>query len=270
MCVPRSSTAARLELMTSLARRGGKVAMALALGGCEPLSKLVGASPASLSPSELASRSSLTPVSSPRSRRHRAGRRQGLARVPGVPRRHEGDRRRAGHLEEGRRRHPRQDRAGTSLHPHNYQQRLFGRIERADAALARRTSACASSSSRTWTAPAPPRRTSSGSPSTSSVTPSTRSATSPTRRARRSSRSRRSSSRVRRERSSPSSSSSARSCAPVLTLDAAVLTAGAKSKYINSRNIPIIKQFFPDSRLETLDAGHWGASRLSLSLSCSL
>ncbi|GAA5929560.1 hypothetical protein JCM3775_002375 [Rhodotorula graminis] len=32
---------------------------------------------------------------------------------------------------------------------------------------------------------------------------------------------------------------------------------GAKSKYINSRNIPIIKQFFPDSRLETLDAGHW-------------
>ncbi|TNY19861.1 Alpha/Beta hydrolase protein [Rhodotorula diobovata] len=33
--------------------------------------------------------------------------------------------------------------------------------------------------------------------------------------------------------------------------------AGAKSKYINSRNIPIIKQFFPNSQLETLDAGHW-------------
>ncbi|GAA5999317.1 uncharacterized protein JCM10292_001198 [Rhodotorula paludigena] len=32
---------------------------------------------------------------------------------------------------------------------------------------------------------------------------------------------------------------------------------GSKSKYINSRNIPIIKQFFPDSQLETLDAGHW-------------
>ncbi|GAA6024065.1 hypothetical protein JCM8202_004235, partial [Rhodotorula sphaerocarpa] len=31
----------------------------------------------------------------------------------------------------------------------------------------------------------------------------------------------------------------------------------SRSKYINSRNIPVIKQFFPDSRLETLDAGHW-------------
>ncbi|KWU42475.1 alpha/beta-hydrolase [Rhodotorula sp. JG-1b] len=32
---------------------------------------------------------------------------------------------------------------------------------------------------------------------------------------------------------------------------------GSKSKYINSRNIPVIKQFFPNARLETLDAGHW-------------
>ncbi|GAA5822602.1 hypothetical protein JCM5353_005500 [Sporobolomyces roseus] len=32
---------------------------------------------------------------------------------------------------------------------------------------------------------------------------------------------------------------------------------GKKSKYINSRNIPIINQFFPNSRLETLDTGHW-------------
>ncbi|GAA5841078.1 hypothetical protein JCM3766R1_006659 [Sporobolomyces carnicolor] len=32
---------------------------------------------------------------------------------------------------------------------------------------------------------------------------------------------------------------------------------GKKSKYINSKNIPIIQQFFPNSRLETLDAGHW-------------
>ncbi|GAA5822034.1 hypothetical protein JCM3770_002258 [Rhodotorula araucariae] len=32
---------------------------------------------------------------------------------------------------------------------------------------------------------------------------------------------------------------------------------GSKSKYINSRNIPLIRQFFPSSRLETLDAGHW-------------
>ncbi|GAA5883044.1 hypothetical protein JCM16303_006807 [Sporobolomyces ruberrimus] len=32
---------------------------------------------------------------------------------------------------------------------------------------------------------------------------------------------------------------------------------GKRSKYINSKNIPIINQFFPNSRLETLDAGHW-------------
>ncbi|GAA5982472.1 hypothetical protein JCM10908_006661 [Rhodotorula pacifica] len=32
---------------------------------------------------------------------------------------------------------------------------------------------------------------------------------------------------------------------------------GSKSKYINSRNIPVIKQFFPNAQLETLDAGHW-------------
>ncbi|BGP46256.1 hypothetical protein JCM10450v2_002096 [Rhodotorula kratochvilovae] len=32
---------------------------------------------------------------------------------------------------------------------------------------------------------------------------------------------------------------------------------GKKSKYINSRNIPLIKQFFPSSQLEVLDAGHW-------------
>ena len=32
---------------------------------------------------------------------------------------------------------------------------------------------------------------------------------------------------------------------------------GAKSKYINRRNIPVAEQFFPKSRLEILDAGHW-------------
>ncbi|GAA5905955.1 hypothetical protein JCM5296_001300 [Sporobolomyces johnsonii] len=32
---------------------------------------------------------------------------------------------------------------------------------------------------------------------------------------------------------------------------------GSKSKYINSRNIPTIKQFFPNSQLETLETGHW-------------
>lgn len=46
--------------------------------------------------------------------------------------------------------------------------------------------------------------------------------------------------------------------------------AGAKSKYINSRNIPIIKQFFPNSQLETLDAGHWGARSPSLSRGFSM
>ncbi|OCH94808.1 alpha/beta-hydrolase [Obba rivulosa] len=32
---------------------------------------------------------------------------------------------------------------------------------------------------------------------------------------------------------------------------------GAKSRYINDRNISIAKQFFPNMVLETLDAGHW-------------
>ncbi|GAA5941583.1 hypothetical protein JCM1841_002006 [Sporobolomyces salmonicolor] len=32
---------------------------------------------------------------------------------------------------------------------------------------------------------------------------------------------------------------------------------GSKSKYINSKNIPTIKQFFPNSQLETLETGHW-------------
>ncbi|BGP35651.1 hypothetical protein JCM10296v2_007503 [Rhodotorula toruloides] len=32
---------------------------------------------------------------------------------------------------------------------------------------------------------------------------------------------------------------------------------GSRSKYINSRNIPLIKQFFPNSQLETLETGHW-------------
>ncbi|KAG8880551.1 hypothetical protein FRB99_004795, partial [Tulasnella sp. 403] len=32
---------------------------------------------------------------------------------------------------------------------------------------------------------------------------------------------------------------------------------GAKSKYINRRNIPVAEQFFPNMRLETLDTGHW-------------
>jgi len=36
-----------------------------------------------------------------------------------------------------------------------------------------------------------------------------------------------------------------------------LLVKGAKSKYINRRNIPIAEQYFPNLRLETLDAGHW-------------
>lgn len=33
---------------------------------------------------------------------------------------------------------------------------------------------------------------------------------------------------------------------------------GSKSKYINKNNIPVIKAFFPNYELVTLDAGHWG------------
>ncbi|THG95721.1 hypothetical protein EW026_g5973 [Hermanssonia centrifuga] len=32
---------------------------------------------------------------------------------------------------------------------------------------------------------------------------------------------------------------------------------GTKSKYINDRNIPIAKEFFPNATLEPLEAGHW-------------
>ncbi|KAB5592139.1 Alpha/beta-hydrolase [Ceratobasidium theobromae] len=32
---------------------------------------------------------------------------------------------------------------------------------------------------------------------------------------------------------------------------------GAKSKYINRRNMDVTKEFFPNMRLETLDTGHW-------------
>lgn len=32
---------------------------------------------------------------------------------------------------------------------------------------------------------------------------------------------------------------------------------GAKSKYLNRRNIPVAEQFFPNMKLETLDTGHW-------------
>lgn len=40
----------------------------------------------------------------------------------------------------------------------------------------------------------------------------------------------------------------------------ALFIKGAKSKYINKRNIPVIEGFFPKARVETLDAGHWGES----------
>ncbi|KAG9085967.1 hypothetical protein FRC06_003333 [Ceratobasidium sp. 370] len=32
---------------------------------------------------------------------------------------------------------------------------------------------------------------------------------------------------------------------------------GAKSKYINRRNTPVMEQYFPNMKLEILDAGHW-------------
>lgn len=34
---------------------------------------------------------------------------------------------------------------------------------------------------------------------------------------------------------------------------------GSKSKYINHKNEPTIKSFFPRAELKTLEAGHWGA-----------
>lgn len=36
------------------------------------------------------------------------------------------------------------------------------------------------------------------------------------------------------------------------------VVAGAKSKYINRHNIPLLEKFFPNMQLKTLDAGHWG------------
>lgn len=33
---------------------------------------------------------------------------------------------------------------------------------------------------------------------------------------------------------------------------------GSKSKYINRKNEPSLKHFFPQAKLETLNAGHWG------------
>lgn len=32
---------------------------------------------------------------------------------------------------------------------------------------------------------------------------------------------------------------------------------GDRSNYINRRNIPVCREFFPNMVLETLDAGHW-------------
>ncbi|KAL8290008.1 hypothetical protein RQP46_002947 [Phenoliferia psychrophenolica] len=37
----------------------------------------------------------------------------------------------------------------------------------------------------------------------------------------------------------------------------ALFLKGAKSKYINRKNIPLIEEFFPNMKLITLDAGHW-------------
>ncbi|KAK4706015.1 hypothetical protein P7C70_g188, partial [Phenoliferia sp. Uapishka_3] len=37
----------------------------------------------------------------------------------------------------------------------------------------------------------------------------------------------------------------------------ALFIKGAKSKYINRKNIPLIKEFFPNMKLSTLEAGHW-------------
>ncbi|KIJ22331.1 hypothetical protein M422DRAFT_197277, partial [Sphaerobolus stellatus SS14] len=37
-----------------------------------------------------------------------------------------------------------------------------------------------------------------------------------------------------------------------------LIIKGSKSKYVNKHNIPIAEKFFPNMRLETLEAGHWG------------
>jgi pimeloyl-ACP methyl ester carboxylesterase len=36
-----------------------------------------------------------------------------------------------------------------------------------------------------------------------------------------------------------------------------VFIKGSRSKYINNQNIPVCQAFFPNSRIETLEAGHW-------------
>jgi len=38
---------------------------------------------------------------------------------------------------------------------------------------------------------------------------------------------------------------------------------GTKSSYINRKNTPALKAFFPDVRLEELDTGHWGECSLA-------
>jgi pimeloyl-ACP methyl ester carboxylesterase len=49
----------------------------------------------------------------------------------------------------------------------------------------------------------------------------------------------------------PVSATSPQWMGPVLVLK------GAQSKYVNRRNIPICEAFFPNCRVEILDAGHW-------------
>lgn len=39
---------------------------------------------------------------------------------------------------------------------------------------------------------------------------------------------------------------------------------GSKSKYINRKNIPIAKEYFPNMEMITLEAGHWGAKAIFL------
>jgi hypothetical protein len=37
-------------------------------------------------------------------------------------------------------------------------------------------------------------------------------------------------------------------------------------RYINSKNIPVLRAFFPNARIEELDAGHWGGYSLSIAV----
>lgn len=46
-------------------------------------------------------------------------------------------------------------------------------------------------------------------------------------------------------------------CVPTTWDGPTLVVKGSKSAYINHKNIPILRAFFPNMRIEELDAGHW-------------